>query len=137
MTQVVFNYNLWAARYPEFNGTVDLQKAGMLFTEAGIYLDNSDSSIVQDIPTRTLLYNMIVAHLAQLYYGSSLRPATGQVGRIASAGEGSVNVTFDYDNGAGDQKFWSQTIYGTSYWNATGRYRSFTYVPGRQPRFTV
>lgn len=134
MTQVVFNYAAWSARYPEFENTVDEQSAGELFTEATLFLSNADNSPVQDIPTRTLYLNMLVAHLAKLYYGSSSGAATGSVGRIASAGEGSVNVSFDYSSSAQSQ-WYNQTPYGAAFWRATARYRAFKYIPGRQPRF--
>ena len=136
MTQVVFNYNLWVSRYPEFASTVDSESANLLFPEATLYLSNADDSIVQDIPTRTLLLNMLVAHLAQMYYGSSLKPATGTVGRISNASEGSVSVGLDYSSSANSQ-WYNQTQYGAAYWAATARYRAFQYVPGRQPLFLV
>lgn len=132
-TLASFNYQGWVDIYPEFTDTVTPDQANLLFTYAQVFLDNTGAGVVQDLTTLTVFFNLIVAHLGQIQYGSSKRPATGQVGRIGSAGEGSVSVSFDFENGAGTQKFWSQTEYGAMYWAMTARYRCFKYI-SHKPR---
>jgi hypothetical protein len=134
MAQVVFDYAAWAARYPEFSTTVTQQQATELFAEACLYLDNSDGSVVQDMAVRALLLNMIVAHIAKIAYGTNGQPASGLVGRIETATEGSVTVTARYPDSSGLAAWFNQTPYGAGYWAATARYRIFRYVPGCRPR---
>lgn len=135
MTQVVFDYTAWAARYPEFSTTVTEQQADSLFPEGCLYCDNSDCSIVQDIPTRTILLNMLVAHLAKLNFGINGQPVSPLVGRIDSATQGSVSVTAKFPDYNGLAAWLNTTTYGAAYWAATARYRAFQYVPGCRPRF--
>jgi hypothetical protein len=134
MTQVVFNYTNWVTRYPEFAAVVDSTKAADLFTQAGLYLSNADGSPVQDIPTRTLLLYMVVAHLAQLNFGSALVANNPIVGRMDSAQEGTVNLTTKYPDQAGLAAWYSQTKYGAEFWAATARYRVAVYRPGPRRR---
>ena len=135
MAVAVFDYTAWAARYPELAGTVDQALATALFTEAGLYLDNTDASIVADPALRLILLNMIVAHLAVM--GGALDGAspTGQVGRVTSATEGSVSVSLDTGLAPGTASWWSITSYGLNFWAATKRYRSMHYRPGPRPIF--
>ena len=125
MAQAVFNYAAWAARYPEFAG-VDEALASLYFAEACLYLDNRDDSPVSDIAVRGLLLNMLTAHIAALA-GASGRSAD-QVGRVASASEGSVSVSMDTGTLPGSAAWYQQTQYGLTYWKASQPYRSATYV---------
>lgn len=135
MPAAVFDYAAWIARYPEFDGKVSSELGNALFNEAGIYLDNTDGSIIAD-PARRLIYlNMIVAHLAALSGALEVggKP-TGIVGRITEATEGSVSVkAAAFAPGSSD--WWGITTYGLTFWQATKRFRSFRYVPGCQPSF--
>ena len=63
----------FAARYPEFAGIANGVGAPAYFAEAGLYLNNTGSSPVQDAPTQSLLMHMLTAHIAELYDASSLR----------------------------------------------------------------
>lgn len=128
-----FDYAAWLVRYPEFANVTNPQ-ATELFIDAGLFLDNTDGSIVQDVPIRTRYLWMITAHLAQLNYGSSLVPKNSIVGRIDSAQEGTVNFTTKYPDLTGQAAWFSQTQYGASYWNATARYRLFSYRAGPRRR---
>lgn len=134
MTVVAFAYSAWNTRYPEFATTVNAGQAQDCFTQATLYLDNTDGSIVQDIPTRTMLLYMLTAHIAQLRYGSALKPANALVGRIDSATEGSVSVSVKAPEGLGILTWLQQTPYGLDYWAATSRYRTAKYIPGRRLR---
>lgn len=129
MAIAVFDYAAWSARYPEFGGAVGQDLAASLFAEAGLlYLDNSDASPVQDVNRRLLLLNMLVAHLAALSGIGSSRDS-GAVGRISSASEGSVSVTFDSGLMPGTAAWYQQTSYGLSFWQATKSARMGQYVP--------
>jgi hypothetical protein len=134
MTVVAFVYADWSLRYPEFSATVSSPQASDSFLQATLYLDNTDGSIVQDIPTRTMLLYMLTAHIAQLGYGSSGQTVSPLVGRIDSATQGSVSVSAKMAEGIGIAAWLQQTKYGTSYWAATARYRMATYVAPRRRR---
>lgn len=129
MPSVVFDSVAFVARYPEFaavNGTV----LGMYFTEATMYLDNSDTSRVTDLGQRSILLNMLTAHVAALNgSGVNGNGSPGMVGRINSATEGSVTASAEYAPPAnGTQAWYQQTQYGVAYWTATGRYRTMQYL---------
>ena len=129
MPQVVFNLAAFQARYPEFSG-VSGANLGACFVEATLYMSNSDSSPVQDLTRRTLLLNMLTAHIA--YLGGALS-ADGQplpVGRVSSATEGSVTAQLEYAP-PGTQAWFVQTGYGAAFWQATQNLRCFRYIPSR------
>jgi hypothetical protein len=130
MAIAVFNYGAWSARYPEFVGAVTPDAAALYFAEAGLYLDNTDGSIVQNVGQRLVLFNMLTAHIAALSGG--LEPGgapSGIVGRISSASEGSVSVSSETGLMPGTAVWFQQTSYGLSYWQATKPYRSARYIP--------
>lgn len=129
-----FSYPAFIARYPEMK-SIDPAYAQTLFAEAGIYLDNTAGSLVQDVATRGILLNMIVAHLAAL--GGALDGGTpsGMVGRVTSASEGTVKIEVDSGLEPGGAAWFAQTPYGFSFWQATKRYRMAQYRPARQPNF--
>lgn len=130
MTVAVFNYGAWVARYPEFAHTVDATLAAEYFAEAGLYLDNTDVSVVPaDAVTyqpRLMLLGMLTAHIAALNAPKNGRE--GLVGRISSATQGSVSVATDNGAQPGTAAWFQQTQYGASYWTATARYRTFRQV---------
>lgn len=130
MSVVVFNPTSFKLRYPEFN-TVSDTVLQMYFDEATLYLNNTDRSLVQDVVIRSLLLNMIVAHISALNSGVNGQSPSGIVGRINSATEGSVSVGADYGLVTASQAWYLQTKYGAEYWAATTRYRRMRYVVGR------
>lgn len=131
---VVFNYPAWLVAYPEF-GNVQMGQAQEFFNRitAGGLCDNTPTSPIVNLFTRTILLNAAVAHFAYLFTpqaDGNIRP----VGRISSAAEGSVNVSLDSIVPQTDtEAFWSQTNYGAYFWVASLPYRSFKYYPGVQP----
>lgn len=132
---VVFDPVAFVARYPQFaNAGTPLLQA--LFDEAAaLYLNNSARSIVRDLGERSVLLNLIVAHLATL--SGVLTPAgqgstATQVGRVASASEGSTSASLDMGPQDGRASFWMQTQYGAQYWSATAQYRTMRYVLPRR-----
>lgn len=124
---VVFSYANWESRYPEFVG-VNSGTAQLYFDEATLYLDNTSGSIVQDIGKRTVLLNMLTAHIAALYSGTTGSPASPLVGRISNASEGSVSVGTQMTL-AEQAQWYAQTKYGLSYFQATAYLRTARYVP--------
>lgn len=135
MAVAIFDYTVWAARYPALAADVDEAQANELFADAGLYLDNTDGSIVADPVIRLRLLNMVVAHLATLEGAGNGGQPSGGVGRVSSATEGSVSANFDTGLEPGTAAWWNQTSYGFSFWAATKRYRSMHYRPGPRPIF--
>jgi hypothetical protein len=129
MAVVAFVYADWAARYPALAATVAEPLATMLFAEAGLSCDNTDSSVVCDVSERTILLYMVTAHLAEI----NKPGASGIVGRVSNASEGSVSVASDYGTQPMSAAYWLQTPYGAAYWQATAKYRTMMYDPGPSP----
>jgi hypothetical protein len=129
---VAFNYDQWVARYPEFAGSVNSTQAGELFAEATIYHRNDGGGPVRNAAAQTVFLNMMVAHLAQLYFGTSANPASANdpVGRVTTAGQGSVSAGFDTGVPPGTAAWFDQTKYGFAYWRATAIFRTMRYIPG-------
>lgn len=126
MAVVVFDETAFKARYPEFSALTGAALSAY-FTEATIYLNNTEASPVTDEAQRAILLNMLVAHIAFLDSSSSAN--SGLVGRIASATEGSVSVTTDVGPMTGSQAWFMQSRYGAAYWQATASYRTMRYIP--------
>jgi hypothetical protein len=125
----VFNPVAFKARYPEF-AAVSNDVLTALFLEAGLYLDNSDCSPVQDLTRRGMFLNMITAHIAFL---GGLLSADGQprpVGRVSQAGEGTVSASFDWNQlTPGSGPWFAQSQYGSAFWAATTSLRGMRYIP--------
>lgn len=129
MAVVVFNPTAFKVRYPEFVA-VDNALLTACFTEAGLYLSNTDTSPVQDIPTRTLLLNMLTAHIATIGGALTADGLPQPVGRVSSAAEGSVSASLEYMT-PGTQAWFTQTQFGASFWQATSSLRGFRYISQR------
>lgn len=132
MSVAYWNQSLFLARYPEFTASVNANPSlyATLFAEAGLYLNNTDCSVVQDVNLRTVLLNMVTAHIA--FIGGQLT-ADGQpkpVGRVTAANEGAVGASFDYPaTTPGSGEWFAQSQYGIAFWQATTCYRGMMYVP--------
>lgn len=127
MGVVTFDPVLFKARYPEFMGK-DNALLLSVFGDATLYLDNTDASRVTDVVQRASLLNMLVAHLLAMMPNAD---GSGLAGRITSATEGSVSVSVENQAADGTGAWFIQTRYGAAFWQATARYRTFGYVPGR------
>ncbi|MDM3358728.1 DUF4054 domain-containing protein [Citrobacter sp. Cb004] len=132
MGVVIFDPAVFKLRYPEFS-SVDDALLQQYFTQATIYLDNTDFSRVSDLAVRAMLLNMLVAHIAFLYSGANGQSPSGLVGRIDSASEGSVSVHADMPGVTANSAWYMQTKYGADYWNATAPFRTFQYISGHSP----
>lgn len=141
---VTFDYALWAARFPSLAANVDGPLADAYFAEAQLFCDNTACSLVRNLTIRAVLLNLLVAHLAMLNMpigatsgcstgGTAAGPSPGPsplVGRIASATEGSVSVSTQFDVPPGSAQWFAQTPYGAEFWAATAAYRTMRYLPG-------
>lgn len=135
VSPVVFNYANWVATFPEFNA-VESAQAQMYFDIATLYYSNCGwTAALKIAPT---LLNLLTAHVAWLL---SPRDASGNpsstgtqeapqiVGRITSAGQGSVNVSVELTpSGSPSEAFFTQTKYGLMFWQATAQFRTFRYA---------
>ena len=138
---VVFVYADWATRYPEVaappdgTGTTTAAQAADDFVLAGLYLNNTPCSVVQNISVRTILLYMLTAHIAALAARQAAEPdGNAIVGRISDATQGSVSVSADVGVTTANQAWFYQTQYGMSFWQATAAYRAGgRYKPGRVP----
>lgn len=133
MSVVVFDSAGFLARYPEF-ASVSTPTLQAYFNEATIYLNNTDTSPVTDGSVggmRSLLLNMLTAHIAALNSGVSGQAASQIVGRVDQATEGSVSVHADMGAVPGTAAWYMQTKYGASYWAASAPYRTMRYFTGR------
>jgi len=124
MCVVTFDSAAFRIAYPKFASLGD-PLLNAYFAQAGLYLDNTECSPVKCCTIRALLLNMLVAHLAALFGPG----ASGLVGRVNSATEGSVSVSVDMPSGSPSSAWFMQTPYGAQYWQATAPYRTFRYVP--------
>lgn len=129
MAVVVFDLVGFRVRYPEF-ATVADALLGAYFVESTAYLNNTDSSIVTDVVLRSMLLNMLTAHVAAMNSGVNGQAASGLVGRVSSASEGSVSVSVDAGPVSGSSAWFMATRYGAAFWNATARFRTMRYIPG-------
>lgn len=133
---VAFDPALFYGRFPEF-GAVPPSLVSALFGEAGLYLDNTGASPIQDATpggTRALILNLVTAHLVSLNAAIGGQPASPLVGRISSASEGSVSVSADLTGLPGSAAWWAQSRYGLAAWQALAPYRTAMYVPGAGAR---
>lgn len=140
MAVAVFDYAQFSALFPELaNGGVTEPVASSLFGVAGLLLDNTDCSPVQDVAARLTMLNYVVAHLASLGGyplppGGTIPAPSGIVGRVSSATEGSVSVSSDYGAVRENEAWWLQSQYGATFWQLTRSLRTMRYVPAR-PRY--
>lgn len=129
MSTVVFDPTSFLTRFPEFS-TVNTALLGEYFIEATLKLDPTDASLVQDQNQRSVLLNLLTAHIAALEQGTGEDGPSGVVGRVSSASQGSVSVSLDYGAVSQSQAWYVQTPYGAKYWALTAQYRTMHYIPG-------
>ncbi len=118
------------AAYPGF-ASLTTPQVEEAFSLATIYLRNDGTGPVRTVSLQTSLLYMLTAHLAQLMYGINGEAASGAVGRVSSASEGSVSIGTDWPTNANNAWF-LQTPFGANFWQATAAYRMTRYIPGPQ-----
>lgn len=120
--------------YPEFDN-VSTGIVTNAFALATLYLRNDGTSPVSTTEAQQSLMYLMTAHLLALntqYAGDNPGgPANpmNPVGRISSAGEGSVNISTELDLPQSAAWF-AQTRYGFMFWQATAVYRTMHYQIG-------
>lgn len=133
MAVVTFDIAKFRSIYPEFANQPDA-RLEFFFGLATQYVNNTDCSIVTDVTERERLLFLLVAHIAMLNpYSASQNNASGLVGRISKASEGSVSVEADMPDMGQSSAWYMQSKYGSMFWAMTVKYRSFRYSPGYSP----
>ena len=129
MAIATFDWSVWSVLYPKLvAGGVNQAQATAIFNyQAGLYLNNTDTSPVCDVTQRQSILYMITAHLADIESPS----ASGLVGRVNSVGEGSVRVGAEY-KGTINSAWWTQTPYGAQAYQALAAFRTARYVAAPQ-----
>jgi hypothetical protein len=132
---VAFSYPAWLAIYPKFTATVSAPQAQQYFNLATSIHRNDGGGPVNAPAQQLSMLNMLTAHISALFAPPSPgQPASGIVGRINSATQGSVSVQAAYSNNVSEQMAWFvQSKYGAMYWTASAPFRTMRYVPNRNP----
>lgn len=127
---VQFNFLIWAAVFPSL-ASVGPMAAGIYWTQAGLYLDNTPTSPVGDLQKRAMILGMITAHIATLFGTVNGNAPSGLVGRISNAAEGSVSVAPEMP-GPMSAAWFNQTSFGAAAWQAMAPYRQALYIAAPQ-----
>ena len=130
---VAFDYAAWAVLFPQFSNVTEPQVTGPVLTLAEQYCRNDGGGPVCNAGVQAQLLNLMVAHVAQLLYGSTTQPVSPIVGRISSAAEGSVSVAAEFPTTPASAWF-LQTQYGAMYWQLALPYRLGRYRPKITPQ---
>ncbi len=140
---VTFNYTNFITQFPIFSAVSAGEMQGY-FAIATALIANSTCNQTAvgggDVGIFTTAMYLATAHVAWLFAARDLngnpsstgtQPAPSIVGRISSAGEGSVNVSTEW-GGSPDSpsaQFWRQTQYGAMLWQMMSAAMSGFYVP--------
>jgi hypothetical protein len=133
--QVTFSYTTWAALFPQFSNLTSNQVTGLVLPLAEQYCRNDGGGPVTTAASQSNLLNLMVAHVAQLLFGSTTQPLSPIVGRISSATEGSVSVQADMPSNP-EAAWFYQTQYGAMFWAAMAPYRTMRYFPSARRRMS-
>lgn len=132
--QISFNYDAWTLLFPQFSNLNETQVTTLVLPLAEQYCRNDGGGPVSTAATQTNLLNLMVAHVAQLLFGSTTQPLSPLVGRISNASEGSVSAGTDFPTTPTNAWF-LQTPFGAAFWQACAPYRTMRYLPGPRRRF--
>jgi hypothetical protein len=134
---VTITYASWVQIFPQFSVTVP--KAifdGFLWPTAQQFCRNDGCGQVNNTVTQTTLLQLMLAHLAQLFFGSSgtagSQPQSPLVGRITDASEGSVSVSTEMQ-GTVNSAWFYQTSFGAAFWQLALPFRLGRYFPKVTP----
>jgi hypothetical protein len=133
--QAVFSYDAFTTMFPEFLATVSEPQALAYWNMATLYHRNDGGGPVTTVSEQASLLNMLTAHIAALLAPDAEgNPASPIVGRLTSFSEGSAGGAADY-RGTQAASWYTQTKYGTLYWEAMSAQRTAFYTPGRRRFF--
>ena len=118
---ITFDPVAWALLFPQFSNLNSNQLTQVILPVAEQYSANDGSGPVCNPATQTQLLNLMVAHVAQLLFGSTLQPLSPLVGRISSATEGSVSVVTDFPE-TPTTAWYNQTQYGAAWLVMSARF---------------
>lgn len=140
---VTFDFANWLALFPQFGVTTptftaltEQQVTQVILPLAEQYVRNDGGGPVCNPATQIQLLNLMVAHIAQLLFGSSTQPLSPLVGRISNASEGSVSVGTDFPTTPSNAWF-VQTQYGAMFWQLSLPFRLGRYIPKITPQVQV
>lgn len=134
---VSFDYAAWVAQYGEF-AAVPQPLVEANFVIATTMQRNDGGGPVNNATVQAVALNLLTAHITALYSQSQNDPtpgapkdASGMVGRISNASQGSVSAQADYGTTTSEQMAWAvQTKYGAQWWAMLAPYRRMHYLPG-------
>ena len=113
---VTFDPVAWAAAYPQFSNVSAASLTGVILPLAQVYCRNDGGGPIDDPNMQTQALGLMVAHCAQLFFGSTTQPLSSIVGRVSNASEGSVSVTTSWPEASSLNEAWlSQTQYGAAF----------------------
>lgn len=125
---VTFDPDAFTTQYPAFVKVTSVVLQNN-FNLATLQLNNSWCSVVQDEPTRQMLLYLLTAHITALLNGVNGKAPTGLVGRISGATEGSVSVQTEFKTDSEAEAYYSQSVWGVTFWRSTVSYRTAQYIP--------
>jgi Protein of unknown function (DUF4054) len=123
MVAVVFDFDSWITRYPEF-ANVCPNTAATYFDEASAYFNPTDGSIVKNYVIRKAAMWALIAHIAAL----ASKDRQGIVGRVAEASEGTVRTKLEMGPSTNANDWFKQTQYGASFLRMVAPYTLAHYV---------
>lgn len=130
---ITFNYATWIPAYPQFINTPQPTIELVVVPLAQVQCRTDGGSPVRDQATLTVLFGLMVAHVTQLMFGSTIAPLTGVVGRVSQATQGSVSVSAEYNNPNPAAAWFLQTPYGAVYYQAISGFTLGVYAPRQVP----
>lgn len=134
---VTITYASWIQFFPQFSVTVPQPIFdGFLWPTAQQFCRNDGFGAVNNIQAQTSLLQLMLAHLAQLFFGSSgtagSQPESPLVGRISDVTEGSVSLSAEME-GTVNNAWFNQTKWGAAFWQLALPYRLGRYYPKITP----
>ena len=113
---VTFDPNAWAAAYPQFSNIASATLTGVVLPLAQVYCRNDGGGPIDDENMQTQALWLMVAHCAQILFGSTIQPLSSVVGRVSNASQGSVSVSTSWPAASSITDAWlSQTQYGAAF----------------------
>ena len=112
---VIFDPTEFKEIYPQFQN-ISNKACEFAFNEATFYLENNKNSIVKSVEKRKLLLYLLTCHVLTLKTRGDI------VGKIASATEGSVSVSYANTSPSANAEWYSQTQCGLSFYQAIKPY---------------
>lgn len=131
---VTFDYTAWSALFPQFSNLTEDQVEQVVLPLAVQYNRNDGGGPICDAGVQTQALNLMVAHCAQILFGSATQKVSPLVGRVSSATEGSVSVDTDYGGQPASAAWFNQTPYGAAWWVLVKPYRLGIYAPKITPQ---